>query len=288
MRVAVNRTTLWFDIVGSGLVPEGGRMRARPTIILVHGGPGGYDHSYFRPSFDRLAEHAQIVYLDLREHGRSARGDPASWSFEACADDLAAFCDALGIVAPIVIGHSMGGMVALVYGERHAGHAGGLVVVGAMARYDVPRIAEGFRRVAGDEVAELARRSYADEDVSDDEWERVRVAFGPRVLSDDERQRMSRNPKLGASADAQMVAFDIVNDLRLITVPTLVVVGSLDPVTPVPAAEEIQRGLRAGVGRLEVIEGAGHWPWLDTPDTLWHLIADFVAPFADRSATSSW
>ncbi len=287
MRVAVNGTSLWFDVVGSRLVPEGPRMRPRPTAVLVHGGPGGYDHSYLRPSFDWLADHAQVVYLDLREHGRSARIDPAGWSIDACADDLARFCDALGIDAPIVIGHSMGGMVALRYGQRHPGHAGGIVALGAMARYDVARITDGFRRVAGDEIAELARRAYADEGVDDDAWERVRVAFGPNVLSHDERQRMLRNAELGAAAAPEMMAFDIVDELDRIDVPTFVVVGSLDPVTPVSAAEEIHRGLRTGVGRLAVIDGAGHWPWLDAPGELRDLIAGFMAQVDDRSAASA-
>jgi hypothetical protein len=51
----------------------------------VHGGPGVYDHSCFKPDFALLTEHAQVVYLDLRGHGRSAWGQAAAWSFEACA-----------------------------------------------------------------------------------------------------------------------------------------------------------------------------------------------------------
>lgn len=64
-----------------------------------------------------------MVYLDLRDHGRSARQDPEHWSFEVCADDLRAFCDTVGVVGPIVLGHSMGGIVAMLYGARHPGHA---------------------------------------------------------------------------------------------------------------------------------------------------------------------
>lgn len=287
MRIAANGTTLWFDVVGARLAPDGPRMRERPTVILVHGGPGGYDHSYFRPAFDWLAEIAQVVYLDLREHGRSDHGRAADWTLEACADDIAAFCQALAIESPLVVGHSMGGMVALLYGARHPGHASGIVVLGGMARYDVGRIAQAFRDVAGDDVAELARRSFADEQVSDDEWERVQVAFGPNVLSADERQRMSRNPELGPEASAAMAAFDIVDDLGKITSPTLVVVGALDPVTPVRAADEVHAGLRPGVGRMEVIDGAGHWPWLDDSGVLRRVIAAFVAEVAAHTPTAS-
>ena len=60
------------------MVPDGPQMRERPTLVLVHGGPASYDHSYFKPHFSPLTDVAQLVYLDLRDHGRSARGDPRS------------------------------------------------------------------------------------------------------------------------------------------------------------------------------------------------------------------
>lgn len=90
MEIEVNGTRLWFDVDGPALVPDGAEMRARPTIVLVHGGPGVYDHAYFKPDFARLAQHAQVVYLDLREHGRSEWTDAATWTLEACADDVRA------------------------------------------------------------------------------------------------------------------------------------------------------------------------------------------------------
>jgi pimeloyl-ACP methyl ester carboxylesterase len=71
MHIDVNGTRLWFDADGPALAPEGDDMRLRPTVVLVHGGPGVYDHSYFKPDFTRLAEQAQVVYVDLRGHGRT-------------------------------------------------------------------------------------------------------------------------------------------------------------------------------------------------------------------------
>ncbi|MGH3464749.1 MAG: alpha/beta fold hydrolase [Kribbellaceae bacterium] len=96
MHIDVNVTRLWFDIDGPALVPDGSQLRQHPTVELVHGGPGVYDHSYFKPDFARLTEHAQVIYLDLRGHGRSAWGDTAAWSLETCADDIRAFCDTVG------------------------------------------------------------------------------------------------------------------------------------------------------------------------------------------------
>jgi pimeloyl-ACP methyl ester carboxylesterase len=76
MQVEMKGTRLWFDVDGQALVPDGPTMAERPTVVLLHGGPGSFDHSYFKPDFTRLSEVAQVVYLDLPGHGRSRVGRP--------------------------------------------------------------------------------------------------------------------------------------------------------------------------------------------------------------------
>ena len=276
MQVDVNGTRLWFDVDGPALLPVGSRMRPRPTVLLVHGGPGVFDHSYFKPHFGRLAQHAQVVYLDLRGHGRSDWGDADAWTFEACADDIRAFCDTVGINRPVVLGHSTGGPVVLLYGARHPGHAAALVVQSGFARWDMARMVEGFRRVAGDEVAELARRSYADEQVTDAEWDRVYAAFGTHLPDKEREAHTPKNRELNERGLTTMCRLDIVDQLTRVGSPTLVSVGELDPVTPAPAAEEIVGGLPDGVGQLQVIEGAGHFTWLDAPQRFWPMLIELV------------
>ncbi|MFO0296633.1 MAG: alpha/beta fold hydrolase, partial [Pseudomonadota bacterium] len=61
---------LFVDIEGAALVPDGPVMREKPILLLLHGGPG-WDHSGYKPRFAQLADLAQLVYLDLRGHGRS-------------------------------------------------------------------------------------------------------------------------------------------------------------------------------------------------------------------------
>jgi proline iminopeptidase len=279
MHADVNGTRLWFDVDGPSLVPDGSEMRARPTVVLLHGGPGSFDHSYFKPEFERLAEAAQVVYLDLRGHGRSERGDPADWSFELCADDVRAFCDGVGIARPVVYGHSLGGFVAMLYGARHPGHAGALVLQSTFARFDLGRIVEEFRRRGGDEVAAIAGRSYGDDDppVTDEEWDRCWSLFGPWVPRDQERARTIVNRELNARGLEVMRAFDVVDQLARIDCPTLVCVGELDPITPVAAAREIVDALPDRCARLEVLEGAGHFAWKDAPDRYWPIVTGFVA-----------
>ena len=287
MHVDVNGTRLWFDVEGAALVPDGGEMLQRPTVLLVHGGPGVYDHSYFKPDFTLLAEHAQVVYLDLRGHGRSAWGDAGAWTFEACADDLRGFCDTVGIARPIVFGHSMGGPIVLLYGARHPGHAAGLVVQSGFARWDAPRLVEGFRRVAGDKVAAIAARSYAGEDVPEEEWARVYAAFGVRVPDEERKARTPKNLELNSHGMELIRRLDILDQLGQIDVPTLVSVGELDPVTPVAAAEEIVGALPEGIAQLEIIDRAGHFTWMDAPDRYWPIIVDFIQSVTERGRVDS-
>jgi pimeloyl-ACP methyl ester carboxylesterase len=276
MHIDVNGTRLWFDVDGPALVPDGAEMRLRPTVVLVHGGPGVWDHSYFKPDFAPLVERAQVVYLDLRGHGRSDWGDMSTFSFEACADDVRAFCDTLGITRPIVFGHSMGAPIVLLYGARHPGHAGGLVVQGAFARFDIPRLVEAFRRVAGDEVAEIADRGFRGNKTADEEWARVDAAFGPRVPDKEQGGRARENLELNGPGMDLVRSVDIVDQLARIESPTLILVGELDPVTPVGAATEILASLPRNIAQLEVIDGAGHWAWKDAPDRYWSIIEEFI------------
>jgi proline iminopeptidase len=277
MQIEVNGTRLWFDVEGAGLVPGESAMVARPYLLLVHGGPGTYDHSYFKPHFAALTRCAQVIYVDLRDHGRSARHRAADWSFELCADDLAALCAALGIVRPFVLGHSMGGFVALLLAARHPDLVGGLVLQSTMARFDLERLVSGFRRAAGDEIAALARRDYAGDSISDAEWERVFRAFGPVVPDAAALGRRIRNLEVAAHGMDLMRRMDLRGELGRVACPVLVSVGDLDPVTPVEAAREIAAGLAPGTGRLDVLERAGHFPWLDRGEDYWSLVGGFIA-----------
>ena len=280
MQIDVNGTRLWFDVEGPSLVPDGAGMRARPTIVLIHGGPATYDHSTFKPYFGRLARDFQVVYFDLRGHGRSAPADPAEWTFELCADDVRGFCDALGIVSPIVLGHSMGGFVTILYGARHPGHARALILQSTMARFDFERMVERFRELGGDQVAEIVRRDFSGEALTEDEWAPAYAAYGPRIPSRWERERVARQPGIAAAGMERLRTYDVVDQLGSIASPTLVCVGTLDPVTPPAAAQEILDGLAPGIGRLEVLEGAGHFPWLDLPERYWSVIDSYLASLA--------
>ena len=79
MRARVRDTTIYFDVDGMGLVPDGDQMVDRPVLFVLHGGPGA-DHSYLKLRMGPLTDSAQLVYLDHRGAGRSERGDPSEWT----------------------------------------------------------------------------------------------------------------------------------------------------------------------------------------------------------------
>lgn len=170
----------------------------------------------------------------------------------------------------------MGAPIVLLYGARHPGHAAGLIVQSGFARWDPARMVDGFRRVAGDEVAEIAGRSYAGEEVPDEEWARVFAAFGSHLPDEEREARTPKNLELNSHGMELIRRLDIVDQLSRVDSPTLVSVGELDPVTPVAAAEEIVRALPEHVAKLEVIDAAGHFTWMDAPDRFWSLIVEFI------------
>jgi len=146
-----------------------------------------------------------------------------------------------------------------------------------MARFDLARLVEAFRRVAGDEVADLAGRRYGGSALPAEQWARVFAVFGPHIPPEDQLARRVQNLSLGEPGMALLRRLDVVAELKRITCPTLVCTGDLDPVTPIEAAREIVDALPPGLGQLEVVEGAGHFPWLDRPDRYWSMIRRFPA-----------
>lgn len=136
MLVRVGDNDLYFDVGGPELVAEGGRMVRRPVIVALHGGPG-FDHGYLKPALAPMGEWAQVVFLDLPGQGRSQQAGAAPLTLDAMADGVAAFCAAVGLERPVILGHSVGGHVALTLALRHPRQVGGLVLVNAAARFDL-------------------------------------------------------------------------------------------------------------------------------------------------------
>jgi pimeloyl-ACP methyl ester carboxylesterase len=270
---------LWFDVEGAGLVPDGDFMRQRPTVLLLHGGPG-MDHSAFKPDFAALTDVAQIVYYDHRGQGRSDRRTPAEWTFDVWADDVVRLCDALGIEKPIVLGNSFGGMVAMHYAARHPDHPGKLVLSSTAARMNIDAMAEMFEHLGGAGAAATARAFWADP--TDANRDAYLSTCGPLYTQSpgnlfDTKRAIRNNDVTTHFIRGEQRTMDLRAGLARIACPTLVLAGGLDPVCPPTCAREIAEAIDPTLVRLELFEQCGHGVFRDDPARAFRTLLDFVA-----------
>jgi proline-specific peptidase len=282
MFVTLDGQRLFFDVVGAGLAPDAGRMREKPTLLVLHGGPG-FDHSGLRSFFDRFADVAQVIYLDHRGNGRSMPSDKATWTLATWGDDIVRFCAALGIERPVVLGQSFGGMVAQSYAIRHPGHARGLILSSTAARMDFDASMKLFLSKGGPEALALAEKFWS---VGDDEmfeaYTRVCMPlYNTTVPTDgaDSRARAITRPEVFrhfSLPGGEIRSMDFRGALSRVTCPVLVLCGDSDPITPAHLSEEILASLQPSIGKLVRFEGCGHGPFRDDPDRVHGVIRGFL------------
>jgi pimeloyl-ACP methyl ester carboxylesterase len=285
MFVTVNNQRLFFDVVGEKLRIDGPRLVEKPTLIMMHGGPG-FDHARMRPDFDHFADMAQVLYIDHRGNGRSQPSDPRTWSLDQWGDDVKGLCDALGIEKPIVFGQSFGGMVAQSYLIRHPGHAAGVVVSSSAARMDFPSTFAFFERKGGVEARAIAERFWAnlgDQDFAD--YSRVCMplyATAPPI-DPDQKNRSITNLQMMRHFSAkggEIHRMDFRSALAQAACPVLVLGGREDPITPPHLSEEIAAHLPKGSTELALFDGCGHGPFRDAPARVWPVVRHWMARLA--------
>jgi len=284
MFIAVNGARVYFDVEGAGLVPDGPRMRSKPTLLLLHGGPG-FDHTSYKPAFSALADVVQIVYLDHRGNGRSAGGDPATWNLAQWGDDVRTFCDVLGIEKPIVYGASFGGMVAVAYATRHPGHPGKLILVSteAAGHSHLERRVALFERLGGPEVGALARRRFLEGNLDAqglEAWVRLAFPIYTRTRRDPQAaQRAVRRPEVNlwfARPGGEGWTFNFLPNMSRIQCPTLVLGGEDDPMIPIECQEDLVAALPSHLVRFERFANCGHSVIADAPERAFAVIRDFI------------
>ncbi|HJU10716.1 MAG TPA: alpha/beta hydrolase [Candidatus Binataceae bacterium] len=279
MRIQIGDVQLFFDVEGTKLRPHGSVMREVPTILLLHGGPG-FDHSGFKPDFAQLTDVVQVVYLDHRGSGRSDRGAVHRWKLEQWADDICAFCDALGIRQPIVMGQSFGGCVALAYAIRHPDHPSKIIVSSALVRPIGQRCFAMFERLGGAAARESAIAFWTNPGPSTrgDYFAHCMPLYTRRKMPEEFFARSVRNPDV---ADyffgGELKTLDLLPHLSSIRCPTLVTGGEEDPVTTINDAEEIAAAIPSDLVRFERFPDAGHGVYRDQPDRFFRILREFIA-----------
>lgn len=281
MKIQVGDKGLFFDVEGNEFVLRNGQLKQLPTLILLHGSPGNSDHSVFKPEFSALRDVCRIIYLDISGAGRSDDTPDDVFTLERWADDIVEFCRLLDIHKPIVLGVSGGGFIAMAYGVRHPDHAGGLVLASTQAKLDTERSIAEFARLGGPD-AEAAAREFLTVRVDAQSAQ----AFGEKCMSvynttpQPPRNTIIFRPKLAADFHAlngTWHTFDLTQEIASIKVPTLVLTGDQDPVTPLQDSLDIMDLLSSDIAQLEIVPGTGHGPWRDKPVETFEILGRFIA-----------
>lgn len=237
-----------------------------PALLLVHS--LGTSLRIWDAQAEALARGFRVVRFDLRGHGLTEVG-AAPCTIEDLADDALGVLDALGIATAHVAGVSIGGMVAQAAAARAPARVRSLILCDTAMAIPPPDLwrqraaqvrAEGIAAIADTVLARWAPPAYL-------------ASPAGRGL----RAMLLRTPAPGYAALCEaLAAADLSPTARALRAPTLVVVGELDPSTPIAAAEALRDAIPGA--RLAVIPGALHLPQLDHPADVTAAMLDFLTP----------
>ena len=282
MWAQVNGTRLWFDVLSPEFVIEvGDRLRQRPTLIGVHGGPG-IDSTALVGILEPLADTTRPVRFDQRGHGRSDRGRECDWTMETWADDLAELIGFLAVKQAVLLGTSFGARVALTCAIRHRQVVSGVICAYGGGRLDEDATVEAFRRLGGDRAAHAAAGDPKDPEASFEEWLRVCWPLVSRSASGADKlarlQEISiRSPDVHAAHMGKNLERRPVPGLAEVRCPVLVIGGREDPLSTPAVLMELAESLAVRT-RVEValIEDAGHPVFFDQPEAAYSAVRRFL------------
>ena len=277
MLANVNGTTLYYELLGDG-----------PPLMLMHGGLG-FDHSYFRPWVDPLAKDFTLILYDHRGNGRSERPpDLEDVFYSTWADDAEALRKHLAIDRMTLLGQSHGGAIALHYALRHQQHLDGLILVNAYAAWDYLDVLLDNARKRGtpDEVAAIETRFFTHL-ANDEELADLAAAVGGLYFHDRDcegAKQFGINTHFSAAAYNRSVIdihaqHNVVDRLGEIAVPTLVLCGSDDFITPY---EQCSARIHWGVpgSKLVMFERSGHMVFVEEQEKFLAVVREFAAGLA--------
>jgi len=262
-------------------VSDGGSIHAvergqGQAIVLVHGvtlGVGIWVHQ-----LRTLSVEHRVIAIDQRGHGSSVAGEDG-YSFERMAADILEVLEALEVTGAVLVGHSMGGMVAQTLAVNHPvllrAHVGGLVLLATAAGPLLPSplgrmLAQGVLGGAGRGLRLSDRRGLGLIPQQDLATWLTRSNFGarpdPAAVEYARRMITGMSPAAMAGLLTPLFSYDLHDELSTIDLPTRVVVGDHDLLTPLRMAAVLAEGIPGA--ELTVIEGCGHLLMLEEPAAL--------------------
>lgn len=260
MQIAADDATIDVLSEGSG-----------DPIVLIHGFPFTRDLWDFQAQ--RLASRARVIRPDLRGMGRSSVPN-GPYLMETLAGDIAAVLDTLAIDRAAIVGHSLGGYVAMAFCRMYTERVTRLALVCSRLAADTAQAAEDREALA--DRAEREDRIDAIVDTY------LPKQFAPSLLEkrspaiDLARTIAKENSVAGAASMLRGMAqrvesFDIAEELNM---PVLIAAGGADQIVGLAEAEQMRRAFpRAD---LRVLGRSGHLPMLEEPDALSDLLLGFM------------
>jgi len=228
-----------------------------PPLVLVHGAGG--DLVQWPTGLRRLA--GRVVYaLDLPGHGKS--GGEALPQVGAYAEALRKWAEGLGLPPFVLVGHSMGGAIALEFSLRHMDRLAGLVLISTGARLRVaPQILTGIQADHKETTDLLIHWMYG-------------ASADPNLLRLGARRLREVRPEVLLADFVACDAFDRREDVARITTPTVVICGDADVMTPLKSSQYLHEQIAGS--QLVVIPDAGHMAVLEQPATVAQTIDAFL------------
>lgn len=246
------------------LYDGGARGDEHPPLILIHGA-GGSRLQW--PAELRRMPGQRVYTLDLPGHGKS--GGDGEGTIEGYMAHVLEWMEALDLSPAVLVGHSMGGAIALSAGLEAADMVAGLVLVGTGGRLRVhPSVLELTAKVdSPDQVVDLVIGWAFGQDADPQTKKRARARMaeiGPQVLRQD-----------FAACDG----FDVLDRLSAVTAPALVVCGTEDKLTPAKYSFFLADSISGA--QLELVDGAGHMVMLERPELVAGAVARFIEGFVE-------
>jgi len=238
---------------------------ARPPVIFIHGAGG--THLNWPPQIRRLA--GQRIYaVDLPGHGKSE--GLGRQTIHEYAGDILEFMKEVKLRAAIIVGHSMGGAIALSLALDHPGQVLGLGLIGSGAKLSVsPAILNALSSEATfrSAVHLITENSYGH-------------GTDPRLKELGE-QRMAETRSTVLNGDfLASDSFDVLAELHRIQAPTLILCGAEDRMTPLDRSRALQAGIP--VSGLRILSNAGHMLMLERADAVENELMKFLNGFHYR------
>jgi pimeloyl-ACP methyl ester carboxylesterase len=237
---------------------EGGRP-TRPPQVLIHGVGG--DHLFWPPEIRRLAN-IRTFTLDLPGHGKSE--GPGSQSVAGYADNVVKFMDAAGLSRAVIVGHGLGGAIALTLAINHPERVAGIGLISTGPR--LPIASSILENAANPATFILAVQSLQ---------EMMQIPQDLKYLKNlIFRQLSSIRPTLFHGDLRACDHFDVTTRLDAIQAPALVICGTDDQLTPRHYSESLAGQITSAA--LQTIDGAGHLVMLEQPRRVAGLLGVFM------------